>query len=137
MPASAGDMRDSGSISGSGRSPEEGCGNPFSILAWRIPWTEEPGGLRSMGLERVRHEWSFEHATHLTSESVVLTNRENWDGKSSLIFQCNLSGQVLYKGKETSEVCFSHCRVTVGILKLIIFGVLLLYNVVCFYCTAK
>ena len=26
------------------------------ILAWRIPWTEEPGGLRSMGLQRVGHE---------------------------------------------------------------------------------
>ena len=28
-----------------------------SILAWRIPWTEEPGGLQSMGLQRVRHDW--------------------------------------------------------------------------------
>ena len=27
-----------------------------SILAWRIPWTEEPGGLQSMGWQRVRHE---------------------------------------------------------------------------------
>ena len=28
----------------------------FSILAWRIPWTEKPGGLQSMGLQRVRHD---------------------------------------------------------------------------------
>ena len=28
-----------------------------SILAWRIPWTEEHGGLQSMGLQRVRHDW--------------------------------------------------------------------------------
>ena len=27
-----------------------------SILAWEIPWTEEPGGLQSMGLKRVRHD---------------------------------------------------------------------------------
>ena len=27
-----------------------------SVLAWRIPWTEEPGGLLSMGLQRVRHD---------------------------------------------------------------------------------
>ena len=27
-----------------------------SILAWRIPWTEKPGGLQSMGLQRVRHD---------------------------------------------------------------------------------
>ena len=29
-----------------------------SILAWRIPWTEEPGRLQSMGSQRVRHDWS-------------------------------------------------------------------------------
>ena len=34
---------------------EEGMATHFSILAWRIPWTEEPGGLQSMGLQRVRH----------------------------------------------------------------------------------
>ena len=52
-PANAGDIRDEGSIPGSGRSPGGGRGNPLSILAWRIPWTEEPGGLQSMGLQRV------------------------------------------------------------------------------------
>ena len=30
----------------------------LSILAWRIPWTEEPGGLQSTGSQRVRHDWS-------------------------------------------------------------------------------
>ena len=29
-----------------------------SILAWNIPWTEEPGGLQSMGLQRVGHDWT-------------------------------------------------------------------------------
>ena len=37
-----------------------------SILVWRIPWTEEPGGLQSMGLQRVGHSWTAEHA-HKTS----------------------------------------------------------------------
>ena len=32
-----------------------------SILAWRIPWTKEPGGLQSMGLQRVGHSWATEH----------------------------------------------------------------------------
>ena len=36
------DVRHAGSIPGSGRSPGGGHGNPTSILAWRIPWTEEP-----------------------------------------------------------------------------------------------
>ena len=35
---------------------EKGMATHSSILAWRIPWTEEPGGLQSMGLQRVRHD---------------------------------------------------------------------------------
>ena len=35
---------------------EEGMTNHSSILAWRIPWTEEPGGLQSMGSQRVGHD---------------------------------------------------------------------------------
>ena len=35
-----------------GRSSGEGNGYPFSILAWEIPWIEEPGGLQSMGLQK-------------------------------------------------------------------------------------
>ena len=34
---------------------EKGMTTHSSILAWRIPWREEPGGLQSMGLQRVRH----------------------------------------------------------------------------------
>ena len=51
---SAGDL---GSVLELGRSPGEGnMAAPFSILAWRIPWTEEPGGLQSMELQRVQHD---------------------------------------------------------------------------------
>ena len=35
---------------------EEGMATHSSILAWRIPWTEEPGELQSMGSQRVRHD---------------------------------------------------------------------------------
>ena len=35
---------------------EEGMATHSSILAWRMPWTEEPGGLQSMGSHRVRHD---------------------------------------------------------------------------------
>ena len=37
-------------------SPEEGMATHSSIVAWRIPWSEEPGELQSMGLQRVRHD---------------------------------------------------------------------------------
>ena len=35
---------------------EKGMPTHSSILAWKIPWTEDPGGLQSMGLQRVRHD---------------------------------------------------------------------------------
>ena len=39
---------------------EEGIATHSSILAWRIPWTEEPGGPQSMGSQRVRHDCHVE-----------------------------------------------------------------------------
>ena len=53
LTASAGDIRDMGLVPGLGRFLGGECGNPLSILAWRIPWIEEPGGLQSIGLCRV------------------------------------------------------------------------------------
>ena len=49
QPANAGDTRDEGSIPDSGRSPGEEMATCSSILAWKIPWTEETGGLQYMG----------------------------------------------------------------------------------------
>ena len=48
-------MGDAGSNPGPGRSPGEGNATHSSILARRTPWTEEPGGLQSTGLQRVKH----------------------------------------------------------------------------------
>ena len=78
LPASAGDVRDMGSIPGSARSPgggpvyplQQSClGNPMDRGAWQataleIPWTEEPGRLPSMGLQRVGHDWAANTNTH-------------------------------------------------------------------------
>ena len=52
LPANAGDLRDLGLISGTGRFLEKGMVTHSSVLAWRIPWTEEPGGLQSTGLQK-------------------------------------------------------------------------------------
>ena len=53
-----------GSILGLGKYPEKGTATHSSILAWRIPWTEEPGLLQSMGLQRVGHNWATFTFTH-------------------------------------------------------------------------
>ena len=57
LPANAGAVRDAGSIPGLGRSLEQGMATHSSILAWRIRWTEEPGGLQSIGSHRVEQDW--------------------------------------------------------------------------------
>ena len=52
--------------------PSLGCENPLekgmatysSILAWKIAWTEEPGGVQSMGSQRVGHDWSDQASMH-------------------------------------------------------------------------
>ena len=54
LPASAGDAT---LIPGLGRSPGKEMAIHSNILAWRNPWTEEPGGLQSMGSQRVGHDW--------------------------------------------------------------------------------
>ena len=53
---SASNVGDPGSIPESRKSLEKGMATHSSILAWRIPWTEEPGRLQSMRLQRVRHD---------------------------------------------------------------------------------
>ena len=44
---------------------EEGTATHPSILAWRIPWTEEHGRLQSIGSQRVRHDWTGLAHTHI------------------------------------------------------------------------
>ena len=59
---------------------EEGMTTNSSILTWRIPWREEPGGLQSMGLQRVRHNlatntwlcWNEEHQRGSVMGSIFL-----------------------------------------------------------------
>ena len=53
LPDNAGDL---GTIPGSEDLLEKGMATHSSVLAWRILWTEEPGGLQSTGSQRVRHD---------------------------------------------------------------------------------
>ena len=55
LTADAGDLKDVVRSLGQEDPLEEEIATYFSIFAWRIPWTEEPGGLQSMELQRVGH----------------------------------------------------------------------------------
>jgi len=52
-----------------------------SVLAWKIPWTEEPGELQSMGSQRVRHDWSNGVYTQSLSSSTLyfILKLTGWD----------------------------------------------------------
>ena len=62
QPAKCRRHRDVGSVFRSGRSPGVGDGKPTPIFSRKIPRTEEPGGLQSMGSQRVRYNWT--HTAH-------------------------------------------------------------------------
>ena len=74
-PANAGDTIDTGSVLGSGRPSGEGNGNPLQRSWWKIPWSEEPHGLQSVGLQRVRHDLARIHTLilHQSLRSLHLT----------------------------------------------------------------
>ena len=63
-PVNSGDIRDVGLIPGLGRFPGGDSGNPLQYSAWRVPWTEEPGGLQSTGSQTVRQDWLELEYTH-------------------------------------------------------------------------
>ena len=63
-PANAGDLRDSSSTPGSGRSPGgESMATPSSVLAWEIPWREEPGVVQSTGSRKGGHDLAYMHVS--------------------------------------------------------------------------
>ena len=81
-----------------------------SILAWRIPWTEEPGGLQSMGLRRVGHNWALTRGLrcsvacgifldqglnpcllHWQADSLPLSHQGSWSSRFSWIPGWHLS----------------------------------------------
>ena len=55
---------------------EKGMAMHSSILAWRIPWTEEPSGLQSMGSQRAGHDWATNHPPHISH--VYMKETQEW-----------------------------------------------------------
>ena len=74
---------DSGMTPGSGRCLEKEIAIHSSILAWEIPWTKEPGGLQSMGLQsqiQLSNETTTAHSFQFSNMS---TSQTSWNVKSS------------------------------------------------------
>ena len=83
------------SIPGSGRSPGGENALYSSILPGRIPWTEEPGGLQSIGSQRVRHDW--------VSECSADKNSTNWH-------YCKLKMPLIYLASWISQLSLGYFK---------------------------
>ena len=68
-----------------------------SILAWKIPWTEEPSGLQSMGSQRVEHNWACA-CTHTHTHTHTCAYRMTFFCKGNISFSEN-KGQYIYNAR--------------------------------------
>ena len=84
LPSNAGDIRNVGSVSKRGRCLKEGMASKFSILAWRIPWTEEPGELWSIASQRVGRDSSNFMNSHTSFKSRVFSGWEQRENQRDL-----------------------------------------------------
>ena len=96
---------------------KKGMATHSSILAWRIPWTEEPGGLQSMGSERVRQDWvrqgrriyKYEYNWVNTLGCWIMeflkknTSSLNSEWKIALVFTCLVSCTSIISSTPNSE----------------------------------
>ena len=99
---------------------EEGMATHSSILAWRILWTEEPGRLQSMGLQRARHDWS--NTAHMNAPFLALVHqvmRIKWDN----IYENPLKGKKHKQNwKHKAQLCVStEARILARILEKLYF----------------
>ena len=81
--------------------PEKEMATWPRILAWRIPWTEEPGGLWSTGLRRLGHDWSDSARVHTSRWCVLISSSQPkalpWHlspSKDTQYFSCNSTLQL-------------------------------------------
>ena len=81
-PASAGEIRDMGLIPAQGRSLGGRRGNPLQYPSWRIPWTEEPGELQSIGSRRVATSWT--RVKRLSMQKNYINNNKVDKGQKSV-----------------------------------------------------
>ena len=78
---STGSAGDAGMIPGSGRFSGGGNGTQPSIPAWKIPWTEELGGLQSNMLQNVKHNWMTEYACVHSRLLELIRQAKWWPGR--------------------------------------------------------
>ena len=115
LPANAGDVKDQGLIPGLGRSTREGNSYPLQHSCLENLWTEEPGGLRSLGLQRARHNWSDWACVHYHwhREDGKQSTR-NWEARTEQGEERRQSnnGEARWNGQKDVRGCNHHLITT-------------------------
>ena len=84
---------------------DEGMATHSSILAWRIPWTEVPGGLQSMGLQRAGYSWSnLAHRHFMLIEIIILNGAMERDSTYKPIWEKSVISKM---NKLLTSRCYS------------------------------
>ena len=118
--------------------PEKAMATHSSTLAWKIPWTEEPGGLPSMGSHRVGYDWSDLQQQQQQQQpphySAVFASEVTWPISLSVQFSCSVVSDSLrhHESQHTRPPCPSPTpgvHSGLNFLKSFI-GVCLIYNAV-------
>ena len=74
-----------------------------TVLAWEIPWTEDPGGLQSMGFQRVKHDWGTKHIkAHVNIFTSLFTGMRRADGTCTVLMR-PLQALSIYIGSNLME----------------------------------
>ena len=106
-----GNAGDTGSILSLGQEDilEEKKTSHWSILAWEIPWTKEPGGLQSVGQQRFGHDWATEHSPKL-SLTIHLCCSSGFGPSSCLFYTLNtLSRKISHMSIVSRYSCLLSC----------------------------
>ena len=117
LPANAGDIRDVDLIPGQEDPLEEAMATHSSILAWRIPWTEDLGRLQSTGSQRVRHDWSDLACTHVFQDWIWRFLRSTFRWEVSELFQKSLNSFSMFFSR-------FYCDILVGAFRIRSFSAL-------------
>ena len=110
--ANAGDVRDAGLIPGLGRSPGGRHATHSCILAWRIPWTEEPEGLPFIGSQRVRRNRSDLARTHNDTYPLLYCHTEYWVGQKIHLGFLGQSNTLILASLITQKILYIHPSLT-------------------------
>ena len=111
-----------------------------SILAWRIPWTEKPGGLQSMGSQRVVHDWATSFSFPFMGPDAMILVFWTLSFKPgfsllSLIFIKMLFRSFSFSGTRVVSLCIWHCWYSPGNLDSILWVIQpgILHAVLCIW----